>query len=130
MTDRHIPESEIPAPRAISPDALTLPPDAKVPADLADKRDTERGGSELDHLSERVSALSDALHDPLGVAARRHNSVMTALGALMKVTTDIADEQVKINDRLNRLEPTVADHTAALHLVKTRGSNGNGADHA
>lgn len=127
MTAHRLNESEVPAPRTTNPDAVTLPPDARIPAELAPKHDTDRGGSELDHMAARLGELSDALHDPKGLvrrlfktveenAAARHAELMTALKHL-------ANGQVDLSARLAKLEPTVERHDATLKLVHL----GNGA---
>lgn len=103
----------------------TLPPDAKVPTDLMPS------AGELRDLTRRFGELSDALHDPEGLlhrllaameekAAERHRDVLAALAT-------VANGQVDISGRLQKLEPEVERHDAKLKLVDFL-SNGNGAD--
>jgi hypothetical protein len=118
-----------PKPATLPPAAEThIPGPPKLPREAA--AETLPEPDPLVELGSRVAALSDELNDPDGLMARRHNSVMSALDTLTRMARDIASEQIKINDRLNKLEPAVEDNTAALRLVKSMGSNGNGADHS
>lgn len=135
MTDRPItpfaPFESPPRPATLPPEGETHIPSAPRLPGAALAAETLPAPDPLVELGNRVAALSDELHDPDGLMARRHNSVMSALEKLTGMARSIADEQVRINERLNQLEPAVADNTAALRLVKSRGNgNGNGADHA
>ncbi len=118
MTDRRLNESEVPAPRTTSPDAVTLPPDPRLPAELEPKHDTEPHVTwvELRELDRRITLLSHAVLNPDGLTARRHEEVMRAL-------TTVINGQNDISARLAKLEPTVERHEHALKLVH----HGNGA---
>lgn len=112
-----------------APESLpsTLPPDARLPTDV-----DPPGGSELDHLAERVGQLSDAIHAEDGLirrlfadaekrAASRHEALLGAL-------RDIGDEQLRTSEAVRQLGPEVERHRARLELLSPL-SNGNGVDH-
>jgi hypothetical protein len=93
----------------------------------------------LADISRRLGELSDALHDPEGlvhrlfadseeVAERRFNTIMTALAAINKTVTDIADAQIELAARLTPVETGVDRHEAELVLIRSNG-NGNGKGH-
>ncbi len=94
----------------------------------------------LTDIARRLGELSDALHSPDGLIhrlfaeaaereERRFNSIMTALAAINKTVTDIADAQLEASSRIGPVEEKAEVLEAQLKLVTAHRGNGNGTGH-
>ncbi len=121
---------------------VDMPSDPPLPSgvtiDLTERAPALAPIDPLVDMIDRLATLSDAVLSPEGLLHRlfgaleqraneRHQETMRALTATNHTLATVADNQVEMLARLNRLEPTVEEHEARLRLVH---SNGHDHGHA